>query len=239
MITNEKKFLGFIPARGGSKGIHRKCLKPLLGKPLIAYTIEESLKSKYLNRVIVSTDDEEIASVSRQFGADVPFMRPESLATDSIPTLPVIQHGLKVLFQQGYRPDFVILLQPTSPLRQARHIDEAIEKILQTGADTVVSLCQVGYHPFWMKKIVGKDSVLPFMETGQEYLRRQDLPPVYQLNGAVMVSRSEIILDDKKAEEQDIRAIFMDDIYSIDIDTPLDFFVAERLMEINYLSSTR
>lgn len=229
--SQTKSFLGFIPARGGSKGIPDKCIKPLLGKPLIAYTIEAALKSNYLDRIIISTEDERIAEVARQFGSEVPFLRPKELATDSTPTLPVIQHGLRCLQEQGYSPDFVVLLQPTSPLRQFRHIDQAIEKILQTQADAVVSLCPGHYHPFWMKRVLENDRVLPFMETDREYLRRQDLPPVYELNGAVGVVKREVILENRRAIDQDIRAIFMEDIYSIDIDTPLDFFMAEKLME--------
>lgn len=225
----EKKFLGLIPARGGSKSIPLKNIKPLLGKPLIAYTIEEALKSKYLERIVVSTDDVQIAEVSKEYGADVPFIRPAELATDTSPTLPVIQHALKYLESEGYRPNFVVLLQPTSPLREVKHIDEAIEKILNTNADSVTTLTEAEIHPYWMCKLDG-DRVYPFIETGEQSLRRQDLPSVYRLNGAVIVVKREAI--DKKWQEQDIRAILMEPIYSIDIDTPLDFYIAEKLMEL-------
>lgn len=225
----EKKFLGLIPARGGSKSIPLKNIKPLLGKPLIAYTIEEALKSKYLDRIVVSTDDVQIAEVSKEYGADVPFIRPAELATDTSPTLPVIQHALKYLESEGYTPNFVVLLQPTSPLREVKHIDEAIEKILDTNADSVTTLTEAETHPYWMRKLDG-DRVYPFIETGEQSLRRQELPSVYRLNGAVIVVKREAI--DKKWQEQDIRAILMEPIYSIDIDTPLDFYIAEKLMEL-------
>jgi len=227
----KKKFLGLIPARGGSKSIPLKNIKPLLGKPLIAYTIEEALKSEYIDKIIVSTDDIQIAKISKEYGAEVPFIRPKELATDTSPTLPVIQHALKYLESEDYIPDFVVLLQPTSPLREVKHIDEAIKKILDTDADTVITLTESNIHPFWMRKLEG-DKVYPFIETCNNSLRRQDLPPVYKLNGAVVVSKREVIVSGKNWQEQDIRAIIIAPIYSIDIDTPLDFYIAEKLMEL-------
>lgn len=227
----EKKFLGLIPARGGSKNIPLKNIKLLLGKPLIAYTIEEALKSKYLERVIVSTDDTQIAQVAEEYGAEIPFIRPKELATDTSPTLPVIQHALLSLEPQGYRPNFVVLLQPTSPLREVKHIDEAIKKILVTNADSVITLTESEIHPYWLRKLAG-DRVTPFIEIDEEPLRRQDLPPIYKLNGAVVVSKREVILSGKSWPQQDVRAIIMEAIDSIDIDTPLDFYIAEKLMEL-------
>lgn len=227
----EKKFLGLIPARGGSKSIPLKNIKLLHGKPLIAYTIEEALKSEYLDKVIVSTDNAQIAQISREYGAEVPFIRPKKLATDTSPTLPVVQHALMYFESEGYIPNFVVLLQPTSPLRKVRHIDSAIKKILDTGADTVISLTESEIHPYWMRKLEG-DKVYPFIETDKESLRRQDLPAVYKLNGAVVVSKREVILSGKEWQKQDVRAIIMDNIHSIDIDTSLNFYIAEKLMEL-------
>lgn len=227
----EKKFLGLIPARGGSKGIPLKNIKLFHGKPLIAYTIEEALKSEYLEKVIVSTDNAQISQISREYGAEVPFIRPKELATDTSPTLPVIQHALMYLESEKYIPNFVVLLQPTSPLRKVRHIDLAIKKILDTGADTVISLTESEIHPYWMRNLE-EDKVYPFIETDKKSLRRQDLPAVYKLNGAVVVSKREVILSGKEWQKQDVRAIIMENIYSIDIDTPLDFYIAEKLMEL-------
>jgi len=225
----EKKFLGLIPARSGSKSIPLKNIKPILGKPLIAYTIEEALKSKYLERIIVSTDDTQIAQIAKEYGAEVPFIRPAELSTDTSPTLPVIQHALMYLESKGYIPDFVVLLQPTSPLRQVKHIDEAIKKILETNADSVITITESEIHPYWMCKLIG-DKVYPFMDIGGASLRRQELPAIYRLNGAVVVSKREVI--GKDWQQQDVRAILMEPIYSIDIDTDLDFYLAEKLMEL-------
>lgn len=226
-----KKFLGIIPARGESKSIPLKNIKPLQGIPLIAYTINEALKSKYLERVIVSTDDDQIAKIAREYGAEVPFIRPKELAADTSPTLPVIQHALRYLESEGYIPDFVVLLQPTSPLREVRYIDDAIKKILETNAETVVTLTESEIHPYWMRKLDG-DRVYPFIDTGEKSLRRQDLPEIYRLNGAVVVSKTETILSGKDWQKQDIRGIIMEAVDSIDIDTPLDFYIAEKLMEL-------
>ncbi|MEW6619808.1 MAG: acylneuraminate cytidylyltransferase family protein [bacterium] len=225
----DKKFVGLIPARGGSKNIPLKNIKPFQGIPLIAYTIEEALKSKYLDRIIVSTDDDQIAKISKEYGAEVPFLRPAELATDTAPTLPVIQHALRYLESEGYISDFVVLLQPTSPLRPVKYIDAAIEKILETNADSVITITESEIHPYWMCKLEG-DKVSPFIKTNSS-LRRQDLPVIYRLNGAVVVSKTEVILSGKSYQEQDVRAIIMESIYSIDIDTPLDFYIAEKIME--------
>mgnify|MGYP001617135583 FL=1 len=228
------RFLGLIPARGGSKGIIKKCIAPLLDKPLIAYTIEEAKKSRYLQRIIVSTDDKDIASVSRKYGAEIPFMRPEELALDDTPTLPVIQHALSTLMSQGYVPDYIVLLQPTSPLRDVSHIDAAIKKMIQTQSDMIVSLCKATQHPFWMRRMDG-DKVLPFIETKNTYHRRQDLPELYRLNGAITVTKREVIetssLSINEKKRLDIRGYVMEENVSVDVDTPIDLFIAQKLLE--------
>jgi N-acylneuraminate cytidylyltransferase/CMP-N,N'-diacetyllegionaminic acid synthase len=135
-----------------------------------------------------------------------------------------------------YIPDFVVLLQPTSPLRQVKHIDAAIKKILDTNADSVISLTKSETHPYWMCKL-DNDKVYPFIKMDNKPLRRQDLPIIYKLNGAIVVSKREVILSGKDWHKQDVRAIIMDTIYSIDIDTPLDFYIAEKLMELREKNS--
>ena len=151
----KETIVAVITARGGSKGIPQKNLRTVLGKPLIAYSIEAALQAKTLTRTIVSTDDETIAQVSRQYGAEVPFLRPQHLATDTATSIAVLQHAVTYLAEQeGYLADIVVCLQPTSPLRSAEDIDQAVNLCLRSGADSVVSLCQAKHHPFWMKKIV-------------------------------------------------------------------------------------
>ena len=226
------KVLAVIPARGGSKGIPRKNIHLLAGKPLITYTIEAALQSQHRLRVIVSTDDKEIAEVARTAGAEVPFLRPAELARDDTPTFPVVQHALHWLGQHdGYQPGLVVLLQPTSPLRRAEHINQALELLLSSGADSVVSLCEAEYSPYWMKKVDAEGRVNPFISMEEEYTRRQALPKVYRLNGAIFVTRSRVIIQGKRLLGDDTRAYIMDQGDSIDIDTELDFKLAELLIK--------
>lgn len=235
MVINIKSLsniLALIPARGGSKGIPKKNIRPLAGKPLINYTIEAALQSRYQIRVVVSTDDEEIAKIARAAGAEVPFLRPAELAQDETPTFPVVQHALQWLEQhEAYQPKLVVLLQPTSPLRRPEHIDRALELILSSEADSVVSLCEAEHSPYWMKKVDAEGRVSPFISIEEEYTRRQDLPKVYRLNGAIFVTRSEVIMRKNRLLGDDTRAYIMEQDDSIDIDTELDFKLAELLIK--------
>jgi len=224
--------LALIPARGGSKGIPYKNARLLMGKPLIAYTIEAALQSQYQLRVVVSTDDEEIAEVARTADAEVPFLRPAELARDKAPTLPVVQHALGWLEQhEGYKPDLVVLLQPTSPLRRAEHIDQGIKLLLQTDADSVVSVCEVEHSPYWMRVLDNEGRVKPFVEGDHEFSRRQDLPPVYRLNGALYVTKRRIVMEERCLLGDDVRALVMAREDSIDIDDEVDFLLAELLLK--------
>lgn len=224
------KILSIITARGGSKGIPRKNIKMLAGKPLIAWTIEAALQSHVLNRVIVSTDDEEIAEISKKWKAEVPFLRPCDLAKDDSPTLPVLQHALSWLrSSEGYIPEVIVTLQPTSPLRRAEHIDQAIALLQKTRADSMVSVCLTEHSPYWMKRLE-EDRVFPFLDGKKEYQRRQDLPPVYRINGAIYATRYEILMKENRILGEDTRALVMDRESSIDIDTPLDFKMAELIL---------
>ncbi len=226
------KVLAVIPARGGSKGIPRKNIHLLAGKPLITYTIEAALQSQYRLRVVVSTEDEKIAEVAQAAGAEVPFLRPAELARDDTPTFPVIQHALQWLEQHDdYQPELVVLLQPTSPLRGSEHIDQALELILSSEADSVVSLCEAEHSPYWMKKVDAEGRVSPFIVTEGEYTQRQALPKVYRLNGAIFVTRPEVIMRENRLLGDDTRAYIMDQGDSIDIDTELDFKLAELLIK--------
>jgi N-acylneuraminate cytidylyltransferase/CMP-N,N'-diacetyllegionaminic acid synthase len=223
--------LAIIPARGGSKGIPRKNILSLLGKPLIAYTIEAARKACLIGRVLVSTDDPEIAAVATQFGAEVPFLRPPELARDETPTLPVLQHLLSQLkTTENYEPEIIVLLQPTSPLRRVGDIDKAVTLLQQTSADSVVSLCVAEHSPYWMNRLES-DRVLPFLENVPEYARRQDLPPVYRINGAVYATRRRILMEQNRLLGEDTRGIVMDAESSVDVDTPLDLKIAMLILQ--------
>lgn len=217
--------LGIIPARGGSQGISRKNLIPLFGRPLITYTCAAALGSKLLTRIIASTDDEEIASVIRAAGIEVPFLRPSDLAGNSTPMLPVIQHALSAI--QPYRPECVVLLQPTSPLRRPEHIDSAVTHLSDSGADTVVTIVEVphNFNPASVLRMT--DGVLTPYASGPSILRRQDKPRVFARNGpAVLVTKTSVI-DSGKLYGDVVRGFEMSRADSIDIDGPEDLEFAE------------
>lgn len=234
-----KKILGVITARGGSKGIPRKNIKELCGEPLIAHTIRAAQGSKYLTRCIVSTEDEEIAQVARAHGAEVPFMRPKELAQDVSTSMEVVQHALSWLRnppdgKEGETYDYLMILQPTSPLRTAEDIDTAIEKIVATDADSVISVMELSnFGPRKMHRIEG-DTIRPYFdehEIGKESQRRQDLEPVYRRNGAaIYLTKAELV------ERGDLfgkvsRPYIMPRERSVDIDEPVDFELAEFWMK--------
>jgi CMP-N,N'-diacetyllegionaminic acid synthase len=223
--------LAIVPARGGSKGLPRKNLLPLLGRPLIAHTIEAARAASSIQRIVVSTESPEIAEISRQCGAEVPFLRPSELAGDDTPTLPVLQHVLVELeATEGFAPEIIVLLQPTSPLRRAEDINNAVALLERSRADSVVSVCAAEHHPAWMRRLED-DRVLPFLENGPEYTRRQDMPPAYRLNGAIYVSRRRILVEENRILGRDTRGLVMDTESSVDIDTPFDLKMASVIMQ--------
>jgi N,N'-diacetyllegionaminate synthase len=227
----KEKVLAIITARGGSKGIPQKNIKPLQGKPLIAYSITAALHARTLDKIIVSTDDETIATISKDYGAEVPFLRPKHLATDTATSISVLQHAVRHMEEhEGFSADIIVCLQPTSPLRSSDDIDQAVTLCLSTGADSVVSMCPVQYHPYWMKKII-EGEIHSFLEVDDElYPRRQDLPPAYQLNGAIYVIRRKVLLEEQKMLGAHTLSYIIPEERSIDIDTPFDFRIAELIM---------
>ncbi|MFQ5712365.1 MAG: cytidylyltransferase domain-containing protein [Candidatus Geothermarchaeales archaeon] len=231
-MENKTTVVAIIPARSGSKSIPNKNLRELAGKPLVAWTIEAALRSKMLNRVVVSTDSEEIARVSREWGAEVPFIRPARLATDYTPVLPVLQHAIRFLEEEeNYRVGVVVTLQPTSPLRDEDDIDEALKMFFRGDVDSLVSLCEAEHHPFKMVKIVdGKTR--PLLLVGKEHARRQDLPKVYRHNGAIYVTRRDVLMEENRILGEDALAYIMPQEKSIDIDTLLDLKLAECVLEM-------
>lgn len=231
------KILGVITARGGSKGIPGKNIKELRGKPLIVYTIEAAKVAGVFDRLILSTDDSEIAEVAKKYGCEVPFMRPTDLAQDTTPHLPVIQHAVSWLKDnENYSPDYVMILQPTAPLRQAFHIQEAV-KIMEEGtSDSVVSVSEVpGHHnPHW-QFVIDEDNKLSIF-TGeplsQIIKRRQDLPKTYTRNGAIYLFKTELLFrPEPTLFGENARVYVMEDKYSVNIDGMEDWNKAEFLLQ--------
>ncbi|MGQ0663091.1 MAG: acylneuraminate cytidylyltransferase family protein [Pseudomonadota bacterium] len=222
--------LGLIPARGGSKAIPRKNVAPLAGRPLLAYTVEAALAAKRLGRVLLSTDDPEIAAVGRSLGLEVPFLRPPELARDEAPMLPVMRHALDWARGEGLEVEAVALLQPTSPMRESRHIDEAIELMERAGAETVVSVVEVPHRFNPVSILTMKDGVLSPFRPGPELLRRQDKPRVFARNGpAILIVRSAVLGRGALYGNPSVGYV-MDERDSLDIDDPWDLRLAELLI---------
>jgi CMP-N,N'-diacetyllegionaminic acid synthase len=220
--------LGIIPARGGSKGVLKKNIASVGGAPLIAYTIKAASQSTMLSEFIVSTDSQTIAEIALKFGAAVPFMRPAELATDTALSVDVVKHGL--LYMEGrdqVQYDYVVMLQPTSPLRTGRDIDECVRKLIATNCDSVVSLVDVGAtHParmYWIKD----DALVPVIDEGVAMRPRQDLPPVYIRNGAVYAVRRAVIFEYGNMIGKVCRAYIMPPERSINIDSAEDLLLTE------------
>ena len=218
--------LAIIPARGGSKGVPRKNIKPLCGKPLIAWSIEAAKESKYIDRVVVSTDDDEIAAIALSLNADVPFMRPSELAADDSPGVAVVLHALENLTQY----DWVCLLQPTSPLRTVKDIDSMIEFCLKRDVESAVSVCEVSEHPYWMKSMDAFNRLKPIIENAPKVTRRQDLPQVFKLNGAIYLAKSKWLKQKGDLLSSETIAYLMPTDRSVDIDSKQDWLFAEFLM---------
>jgi CMP-N-acetylneuraminic acid synthetase len=226
-ITN---VLGVIPARGGSKGIAQKNLAIVAGRPLLAYTADAARASRRLSRVIVSTDDPAIADAARALDLDVPFFRPPELATDTTPMLPVVQHAVDAMSADGFAADAVVLLQPTSPLRRAEHIDRAVELLDSSGADSVVAVTEVPhqFNPVSVMRLEG-DRLVPFLDGPQVY-RRQDKPLVFARNGpAVLATRVDVVRRGSLYGD-DIRPLVMTPEESLDIDSQADLERLEYLL---------
>ncbi|OGZ35141.1 MAG: hypothetical protein A2V60_01455, partial [Candidatus Portnoybacteria bacterium RIFCSPHIGHO2_01_FULL_39_19] len=190
-MYKNKKILAIIPARGGSKGIPKKNIRLLTNKPLIAYTIEAALKSKLLDRVIVSTEDKEIKEISKRYKAEV-VKRPKKLSGDTTPMQSVLEHIISYLKKHGnYKPNIIVLLQPTSPLRAAHHIDEAINKFLEEKYDSLLSVCPS--HAFIWK--INRSTAIcinyDFKKRTRKQARRQDRKPEYKENGAIYITKYE------------------------------------------------
>ena len=227
--------LGLITARGGSKSIPYKNIAPLGGRPLIAYAADAALHSTQITRVILSTDDEKIAQVGRECGIDVPFMRPAELASDTATSLSVAQHAIRWLAdQQDWQTDIVVILQPTSPFRTSRHLDEALTAMIAANADTVVSVVEVPHHFSPYKLMNLNDGRLTnFWDQPLPSVRRQDVPRLYARNGpAILGVKSAVVLERASFYGDHIIPYLMNESESIDIDTPFDLKMAEWLLSV-------
>ena len=222
-----KTFLAIIPARGGSKRLPRKNILDLAGKPLIAWSIEAALKSEYIDKVIVSSDDDEILQISQSFGADI-IKRPQELATDISTSFDAIKHTINET--QLY--DYVVLLQPTSPLRNKKHIDESIQTLISKDADAVISVCEMDHSPLWSNTLPENESMNHFIREEVKNKRSQDLDNYYRLNGAIYICKTDLLLKEETFFiKKNIYAYKMQRKSSIDIDEKIDFKLAEFFIE--------
>ncbi|MBI3320674.1 MAG: acylneuraminate cytidylyltransferase family protein [Candidatus Omnitrophica bacterium] len=235
-MVNGQTAVGIVVARGGSKGLPGKNLRRIGPYPLVACTILAAKRSRLLDRVMLSTDSPQIAAVGRRFGAEVPFLRPKSLARDTTHTPPVIEHAIRYLERtEGYRVDIVVTLQPTSPFRRPEHIDSAVRMLARRrGLTSVITVEQAAVPPFWMFRTRG-GRLVPFVQDGTDYLlkERQQLPKIVQPNGAVYVTRRSLLRSGVIASVFDDRTtgyLLMDRWSSVDIDEPMDLAFAQQLL---------
>jgi len=223
-MFKSKKILAIIPARGGSKGVPRKNIKPAGGKPLIAWIIEAAKKSRYIDRLILSSDDNQIISVAQKYECEVPFVRPDHLAQDDSTASDVILHALDEI--PGY--DYVMLLQPTSPLTETKDIDGCIEACLNSNAKSTVSVTEPEKSPYWMFNVGKENELSPVL--GAEYLNRprQELPRVYMPTGAIYIAEIKWFLENRSFYSNITTGYIVPQERSLDIDSELDFRILEE-----------
>jgi CMP-N,N'-diacetyllegionaminic acid synthase len=221
------KVLALITARGGSKGLPRKNVLLAGGKPLLAWTVDAAISAECVDRVVLSSDDHEIMDAARSAGCDVPFCRPAHLASDVATSIDVVLHALNQL--PGY--EYVVLLQPTSPLRTAADIDAAFELMIESGAPSCVSVCDVDQSPYWMYKMAAGNKLERLLSEVDRVTRRQDLPPMYVLNGAIYIAHIDWLRANKSFVGVETVAYLMPKKRSLDIDTAQDFELFRSMIE--------
>ena len=231
-MYKNKKILAIIPARGGSKGIPHKNIMKICKKPLIAYSIEAAKESKYIDYILVSTDDTCIKEVSLSYGAKVPFLRPDEISTDRAKSIDVVLHGIDYLKEHNENFDYVILLQPTSPLRTSDDIDTAIESVIEADKDSLISVCECSENPILMRTIE-KEKLKPVLEFNGDNLRRQELPTFYVFNGAIYINKVDMLQNKKEFVDENTMPFIMDSTKSIDIDNMIDAKIAEMILKEN------
>ena len=231
------KILGVIPARGGSKGVPGKNIRPLNGHPLISYAIKSGIESSMITDVVVTTDSEEIRSIALKYGGQAPFLRPAELATDTALAVPTIQHAVLEMEKiKGFKYDYIIMLQPTSPLKTAQDLDKALQKLISTPeADGIISVIDVdNNHPMKMKKFLSRDGefghVVDYEKPPFENCPRQLLPPVYIVNGALYATKRDVFIHKHTFTGAHCLGYEMPPERSVNIDTEYDFLIAELIM---------
>ena len=227
-MIDQQRLLAIIPARGGSERLPRKNILDLAGKPLIAWTIEAALNSKYIDRIVVSTDDQEIADISIKYGAEVPFLRPKSLATDDSPSIDTVINVLGEIEIIDQHYDYIVLLQPTSPLRTEIDIDKAIELLEKKSADSVISVCEVDHPPHWNNTLPDDGNMQLFFREDNANKRSQDFDIYYRLNGAIYIVKiGRLLKEESLFLKTNTFAYCMDAYSSVDIDKEEDLLVAK------------
>ena len=228
-MYKNKTFLAIIPARGESKRLPKKNILSLNNKPLIAWSIEAGLKSKYIDKVIVTSDNDEIISIAQKFGSNT-IKRPIELANDTSTTFEAIKHTMDNI---DNKYDYVILLQPTSPLRDEQHIDQAIELLKHKNADAIISVCEMDHSPLWSNTLPKDENMSNFLNKEILNKRSQDLELYYRVNGAIYICETNKLLEEKSLFiKENLYAYKMDRKSSIDIDEEIDFKIAESILKI-------
>jgi len=225
------KILGIIPARGGSKGIPGKNIRLLNGKPLIYYTVEAARASELIDRLILTTDSPEIAEIGKSLGVDAPFLRPPELAQDDTPMLPVLEHAIQHVESGGWQPEIIVLLQPTAPLRRGEHIRLAVNMLMESKCDSVVSVVEVPRHyvPDFVLKIE-EGKLKPFLDAPL-VTRRQDARPAFSRDGTIYVFWRDMFFEKHTIYGDDCRPILIPDHESCNLDTMMDWQEAERMLQ--------
>lgn len=225
------KILGVIPARSGSKGVPNKNIKMLAGKPLMCWTIDAALKSGIFSDIIVSTDSEKYAKIAKESGACVPFLRPKELASDQSSTMDVIRHLIAKLLESGKSYEYLAILQPTSPLRKADDIQKSLYELQQKRATSIISVCETEHSPFWMNTLPDDHLMENFLRPENNNVPRQKLNKWYRLNGAIYISKVDVLLKNGSFYGPQSYAFIMSQGSSIDIDSELDFEIADFLLK--------
>ncbi len=237
-MINGKSILALVTARGGSKGLPGKNLRDLCGKPLIAWSIEAARSARCVDDVVVSTDDATIAQISARFGARVPFLRPADLASDTATSIDVVEHAIKHLAAQEQVFDYLVLIEPTSPLREAMDIDAAMERLIASDADSIVSVCRAeSIHPAFMYRKDASDRLVPFARQQPGALRRQEIEPLYFLEGTIYASRVSALLDRRSFYHDSTIGYEVPKWKSPEIDDIVDFMLVEAIIKHNGLIS--